>query len=65
MNKKITKEKLETYEVIIQAKMIKTITVKAKNEDEAIEKAHQKFEPGHQRGIPEDYDETWLEVTKI
>lgn len=55
----------KTYEVVIKGSVTKTIKVKAADENDAVEFAHQKFDVGHQKGIPEDYDEEVIEVERV
>lgn len=53
------------YDVVIQAKVIKTIRVEAKDRDEASELAHQIFEVGPQQKINENYSEETIAVSEV
>jgi len=55
---------MKTWEVTIEAKVTKTYTVDAENEDEATETAHSIFSVLND-DTPENYDEETLEVVEV
>ncbi len=48
---------MKTYEVTIKAILIKSLTVRADNEEDAIEIAHENFDLHHQEGVSEHFDQ--------
>jgi hypothetical protein len=55
---------MKTYDVTIEAKVRKTYRVQAKNEDKAVEEAHQCFRVVCD-GTEEKYEQDTIEVTNI
>jgi hypothetical protein len=58
------KKKSKTFDVTIRATITKTITVEAKDEDEACEIAHGEFSVLNDDD-PEDYDEETVNVEEV
>jgi hypothetical protein len=56
---------MKSYDVTITAIVTKTIRVKAKSEDEAVELAQGSFDVGTQEGVSEKYEERVDDVEEV
>jgi hypothetical protein len=53
---------MPTYAVTIKATVIKTYSVEADNESDAVEQAHTEFVVANEEGIDEKYDQETVSV---
>lgn len=56
---------MKAYEVDIQVKITKRITVKARSEDEAIREAFERVDASHDPDQPERYEQDWIAVREV